>query len=321
MKMRSFGPLHHILLMCFLKGSIKAFVESEPSENAFENRLFSCENPVCPHYHTDEILNIEIRCFGGGAKGVFYCAFCVMRYTVNLSSRNPNEAPTIIDYGDLWINELHRCVREKMSLSETAKVFKCSKYAISYRKKKHGLVKPMPYDSQLDAAEYYKTQILELCKKHGEVSLASLREQIPNAYSYLVRHDHEWLRKHIVYKKDHDHEHDLRLLSIVQNAVDKIKTDGDSERRITIGYIAEIAEIKSDSLKCLQRKPNTQAFIESVIECEEDWIRRRIISVFQNMVADGVPFFTTTLKHYMRAHPYTYLKYQELIDGVIKEFR
>ena len=317
--MRSFSPLYHILLMCFLKDSVNGFVSSVLSENPLENKTHTCENPVCPHYHAGGIAHTDAQYYNGGVKGFFRCSYCGMRYMVNIYTRNPNGTPYIVDYGDLWVKELQRCIQEKKTLDETAEIFKCSKYAIAYQKKKHGLTKPTPYDPGVGPDKYYKMQILELGKKYAEVSVALIREQIANAYHYLFRHDQEWLQAHIVNKKDLYQEYDLWLLDKVKDAVQKIKTDGNEERRLTLGYIAKTAGIDLYCLRCLVRKPRTQAYVESVIESEVDCIRRRTVSALRRMKADGVPFYITTLEHYMRAHHYTYVKHKELIDALVMD--
>lgn len=86
-------------------------------------------------------------------------------------------------------------------------------------------------------------------------------------------------------------------------------------------YIECMAGITSGKLRCLKKNPLTSAFIESVIEDENAWYRRRAIEAYNRMMVDGVPFFTTTFEQYSHIHHYTYLKHKELIDGVIEELK
>lgn len=58
-------------LMCFLKGSVKAFVGDEPPENQFGAAPWLFKNPICAHYHVDGCRNTEIRYLNGVATGFF----------------------------------------------------------------------------------------------------------------------------------------------------------------------------------------------------------------------------------------------------------
>ncbi|MCL2123408.1 MAG: TnsD family transposase, partial [Desulfovibrionaceae bacterium] len=117
-QMRSFRPLYHILLMCFLKGSVKAFLECDASENPFGVGPWPCENSICNHYHVDGASNTEVKYRNGIAIGFFHCADCGMRYK-RVKRRGKNDVSIILEYGHIWETEAERCLSTgKMSLSE-----------------------------------------------------------------------------------------------------------------------------------------------------------------------------------------------------------
>ena len=95
----------------------------------------------------------------------------------------------IVEYGDVWIGRMMRCLRDEMlDISATAKVLKCKPHVVKWQMKKLGILgdpeytrRVQMYSSKMEAAEYYKAQVFELCRKYDEVTSDILKRYAPKA--------------------------------------------------------------------------------------------------------------------------------------------
>ena len=317
-KIRALSPLQHILLMCFLKNSIKEFVDSEPSDNPFGKEPFLCENPVCPHYHTDGAICTEVRRFNSRAVGHFFCEDCGMRYKIS-KSKAAKGITVITDYGRLWKNELIRCSQDKtITIQETEKVLKCDKSVFMLQKKKLGLLESPLYDTKMGPEKYYKSKIIELCEKYDELTISLLQEKVPGAYSYLGDHDYEWLRSRIVFETEKLSylARKEMMLKKVREAVEYIRNVNNPKRQITFGYVAKIAGLKRDELRANTHLRN---YLNGIIESKEDWYKRRITLVYHNIPNAEKSFTAIELCRMAAIELKTYIKYQEFFEEVYRK--
>lgn len=326
-RLMTFKPIYHILLMCFLKGSVKEFVECEVSENPFGKSPWPCQNPICKHYGSDGCKNFDIRYENGVATGFFQCEKCGMLYKQTKRKGKTGQV-LIVDYGPLWETKLlHLLGTKKMTMPEAAKIMKCAPHVIGWQKKKMGLTKspafvrkPLRYGSDVKPKSYYKKQVLELCEEYDEVTLALLRKHAPRAYSYFYKHDFSWLREHMMYERDRavQRQQDQEILRKVQSAYEQIMKGGDSDRRITRGYIAKIAGIDESTLRNgALKRPQTKAFIDCIIESKEDWLGRRITAIWEEK--NGSPISIADVKRVMSLKSNTYVKYKDFMKELMDE--
>lgn len=277
-KMLAYKPLYHILLMCFLAGSVADFVESNPADTPYGHPPFVCENPICPHYHVDGAEMVAMRYYGNGVTAGFECSHCGMRYRHN-KAKHSRELRVIANYGHLWDSELRRCCADpKITNEQTANILKCSMSVLMLQKKKRGLLESALYDTEIGPEKYYKDRVSELCEEYDEVTIALLQEKVPGAYSYLGDHHKDWLRSRIVFENERKHrrEREEELLDKVREVALKFTTEGYPNRQVTYGYVAGLAGTTRDELRC-RRTPNSalRALLDNTIESRSDWIRRR----------------------------------------------
>jgi uncharacterized C2H2 Zn-finger protein len=333
-QIKTFKPIYHILLMCFLRGSVKAFLESEPSENPFGEYPWPCENPICEHYNVDGCKNTEIRIVSGVAVGFFRCDRCGMVYKQIRRTRKTG-APIIVDYGHLWKNVLSRCtVDDKMTVEETAGVLKCEPHIVSFQRRKIGIVgnqkhtrKPPDLTKKSEFLSFHKAIVLRINDQNQGVTFSMLRDNAPGTYAYLSKRDPEWLREHLIRESERPHciEADRLLLERIKAAVDWIRNEGDWCRRITRGYIASVAGVHENDLKpALFKRHQITLFLDAVIESKEEWLRRRFAGIWENQKENGKLLALADIRREMRLKPNTYVKHKdyikELIDELNKDF-
>jgi len=327
-RLRTFKPIYHILLMCFLKGSVKAFLESEPHENPFGEYPWPCENPICVQYKTGGCQNTELRYVSGIATGFFECDKCGMIYK-QLKSIGKTGGIIIVDYGHIWKDKLfHYLETDKMTMPEAAVKLKCKPHIIRWQQKKLGLVldkklgnPSRKYDKKTDGCAFHKERVMRILEQYQEVTYSMIRQLAPGSYEYLLKRDPAWLREHIIYESGRaiSREADQQMLKRVQTAVEWIKKEGDWSRKLTIGYIASVAGVRKYKLKPSQLwRPLTTEFLDSVVESKEDWLRRRITEIWKNK-DESETISVADIKREISIIPNTYRRYHDFIEKLIEE--
>jgi len=327
-RMASFKPIYHILLMCFLSGSVEAFLNNAPQESIFGNSPWACMNTLCDHFGVDGVEILNIRYCNGKATGYFRCGACGMVYK-QLYWRKQLSPLHIVEYGDIWIDRMIRCLQdEKLSIPATAKVMKCEPHIVRFQMKKLGILGDPVYTrkvrtyNDMGAAAFYRAQVSVLCEKYVEVTSDILDQYAHNAYKYLYKFDLDWLHKHMTLQvhSKRQHDEDVEMLQQVQKAVALICSDGKPERQITLGFVAVTAGYEIQALDYLAAKrPLTKAYIETVVESRIDWLRRRITAIAQNIRVAGGKISISDIKREMSLKPSTYVKYGNFLKELIAE--
>ena len=137
--MISFKPIYHILLMSFLCGSVKAFLEDAPHENIFGSSPWACINHLCKHNGIDGVKTVDIRYLNGVATGFFKCTSCGMVYKQRFWRKQLGKQ-YIVEYGELWAEQMMSCLRDEMlDIKATATILKCTPNIVSGQMKKSGI--------------------------------------------------------------------------------------------------------------------------------------------------------------------------------------
>jgi len=327
--MISFKPIYHILLMCFLSGSVDAFLDDAPRENIFGNSPWACMNPLCEHYMVDGVETVDIRYLNGVATGFFKCNVCGMVYKQRYW-RKQFSALYIVEYGDIWIDRMMRCFHdERLDIPATAKILKCKPHVVKWQMIKLGILgkpehckKSRTYDGEMGAEATYKAQVLALCKQYDEVTSDILKLYAPKAYRYLYRFDRGWLHGHMTLnvnsKRQRDEDADMLLR--VQSAVAAILSDGMPKRQVTPGFIAVTAGYGEGGLQYLaDKRPLTKAYIDTIVESRMDWLRRRVSAIAQEHRMRGEKISIADVRREMSLKPNTFVKYGKFLKGLIDE--
>lgn len=329
-RMVTFKPIYHILLMCFLCGSVEAFLEDTPQESIFGNSPWACLNKLCEHYGVDGVKTVDIRYLNGTATGFFKCSACGMVYKQRYWRKQLSQT-YIVEYGDLWTDLMIRCLRdEKLDMPKTANVLKCTPHVVKWQMKKLGISgNPIytrnawiPDRKRIGSKAYYKAQVLALCEQYEEVTSYVLRVHALKAYNYLYKFDPDWLHEHILPKVESklQRDEDAEMLQRIQTAVVVIYSEGVPRRQITPGFIAVTAGYKEGALHYLaDKRPLTKAYIEKVAESRADWLRRRITAIAHERRLGGEKISIADVRREMSLKPNTFVKYNDFLRELIDE--
>jgi hypothetical protein len=326
--MISYKPIYHILLMCFMCGSVESFMNHVPQESIFGNSPWACLNKLCVRYGVDGVETVDIRYLNGVATGFFTCSTCGLVYKQRYF-RKKLSTLYIVEYGDAWIEQMLQCLRdEKLGIPTTASIMQCKPHVIRWQMRKLGLLGnqeyyPRPRASFESGAEaHYKAQVLDLLDKHNEVTSDVLRQYAPQAYKYLYKFDLDWLHKHMTLKvnSQQQRDEDTEMLRRVQAAIAEICADGMPIRQITLGFIAVTAGYDLQALNYLSAKrPRTKEYIDTVAESRKDWIKRRVTAIAQDRRKEGEKITLADIRREMSLKPNTFVKYGEFMKELINE--
>jgi hypothetical protein len=100
--------------------------------------------------------------------------------------------------------------------------------------------------------------------------------------------------------------------------VSEIFSNGMPKRQITPGFIAVTAGYEEPALQYLAyKRPQTKAYVESVIESRTVWLRRRISAIAQERRMFGEKISIADIKREMSLKPNTFVKYENFLKELI----
>lgn len=327
-------PLHHILLMEFLKGSAEGFYKAVPDNEPYGNGPWPCINKLCRHYGKDGAEKISVSYLNGQTIGQFHCAECGMKYQRSRPWQTFEEYAghaMKLDYGHLWYDKLRKCILEdKLCPSDVAKVMKSTKKTVANRAAEIGLdindnSRTRIFNNsgkRVSADEYYHEKVSEILRSHSELTAKELNELLPGAYAWFSKNDFQWLKERLVTDREKRYwvEWEQKQLENLKDAYSTIQKEGDPNRRVTIGWLCTVAGLRESEIKGrLHRFEDIRAFIGEVVESKEEWLERRFSGIAERKRMHGEKMSLDDVRREMSLKPNTYLKHRVFIEMLIKE--
>lgn len=329
-------PLHHILLMEFLKGSAEGFCKAEPDNEPYGSGPWPCINKLCCHYGKDGAEKVSVSYLNGQTIGQFYCAECGMRYQRSRPWQTFGEYASHavkLDYGHLWYDKLRKCILEDgLCPSNVAKVMKSTKKTVEIRAAEIGLDIKVNSRTRIfysngkrvSADVYYHEKVSEILEHHTELTAKELNELIPGAYSWFSKNDFQWLKDRLVTDQEKRYwaEWEQKQLECLKDAYTTIQKEGDPDRRVTIGWLCTVAGLRESEIKGrLHRFEAIRAFIDEVVESKEEWLMRRFRVISEKKKGMGKKIALADIRREMSLKPNTYKRYELFIEDLLKELK
>ena len=140
-----------------------------------------------------------------------------------------------------------------------------------------------------------RSKWIELIQKHPNKSKSYLSNADRAVYTWLYRHDNEWLKKNSPTKKVGQRtdqlidwkKRDDKILVLVQEAVEVLRNSEDKPERITNTLVAKKINKVTLIQKHLHRLPKSKAFLHNNFEGLEDFQMRRIKWAIKELAKDG----------------------------------
>jgi hypothetical protein len=302
-------PLHHLLLIHFLGGDIADYVSGQLEPSApFNLGPWPCLNPVCDHYHRHVIKTCTIT-YPPGLNGLPSAAFaCTCGFTYGRVGPDTGREDTyhrgkIIAVGYLWESALQEYwMNASLSVNRIAEMLGVDPMTVKRHaqrlglsmvrtKKKKALAIPRERKLETEHTEEANNKLratlrdiwLQMCQTHGHRGSKVVRQQVPRVYTWLYRHDRDWLNQHLPPRKRTDpsqrvnwSERDKKISQLISGAAQKLYLQPGRPRRITIAAIGRAIGYTAMIQQHLDLLPLTATALAEVEESRIAFAIRRI---------------------------------------------
>lgn len=281
---KSFSFLRHLLIMNFLDVTLEEVFYQKQSFKPFGDPPWFCLNPAAEHYKQKVVTDVTLTTCNKTKKliGTFACS-CGFIYTQKHGD-DPLNKSRVKEFGTLWENECKRLAADGFGLREIGRRLHADpmtvKKCLENGTKGSGKVRE---NKQSEQIEMDRTNWLQLQEKYPELSKTELRKSNPGLYGRLYRNNRSWLEQNsptlrivIPNQRVDWSQRDKDVLHGVKNAVNEILNAAGKPRRVTVSKIGAMIKAKALLEKHLDRMPETQEYLHSVFETEEQFRIRKI---------------------------------------------
>ncbi len=275
-------PVQHLLLMHFLGGAISDYLSGRAEPPApFGSSPWPCLNPACPHYNACVIRTCTITYppgLSGRPSGSFACAcgFTYGRAGPDVGRDDMYRRGKIIAVGHVWESALREHwndaslsvnkIAERLGVDSRTVKLHAQRLGMSMvrtkKKQELALLSRRSSEAEQDAEvahtclDSMRTAWQEACSMHGYRGRKFVRLQVPRVYSWLYRHDRDWLEQHSPSRKRPKPPQrvdwtgrDANISRLIPEAAQKLYLQPGRPHRITtaaigraIGYAAMIQQ-------------------------------------------------------------------------------
>jgi hypothetical protein len=306
---RTVHPLRHILLILFLTSDMDTFFKGiRKAYKPFGKGPWPCLNKASDHYQQDVVTQLIVTADSKTREhvGTFACecGYIYSRKGPDKSENNRYRKGRVKAFGSVWENKLKTLLSEHHSYHEMARQLGCDIKTV--HKFEAILMKRNSADADAERTsqkvpesllhEGYRESLLDKLKEHPQLSRTEIRSLCQKEYTFLYRHDREWLfevlptgkaqngSKGYVDWDKRDHE----VLSQLQRAQIVL---GSRSKLIRISKTSLGKEIANLSLleKHLDKLPKSAEFIDKVSETKQHFQLRRCQIILRRMQEEGLP--------------------------------
>ncbi len=206
-------PLHHLLLIQFICGSIQElFTQPLYSFNPFGDKPWPCLNPLCSSYKQDVIASYHMTRDASPARPIatFSCPLCGFAYSRSGPDTGDNarfRVGKVSHYGDVWESQLtNYWMNKNISIPKIAQLMQVDRETIRRQASRLNLPfaphisfrgeRPKIYQDFIEEKrDLYRTTWEEEIKRYSTMKINDATHM--KGYSWLRRHDPEWLKNHM----------------------------------------------------------------------------------------------------------------------------
>ncbi len=313
-------PLRHILAIHFLGSTVETFFRAPMTlPKPFGDGPWPCLNPVCEHYQQKHIRicqmsehNEKRRPLGRFA---CECGFTYCRSGPDTSDDDAFRRDRVLSYGRTWETKLRELwFDQAINLEEIARRLGVVLSSVNLQAKKLQL--PVPRSSLHPSrsgipqkrratkdVSWYRTQWLALIKEYPESKTGTLRYKSGGVYTWLKRHDEEWLdihcpprqmigkqRRYMSSTSQHQEQtspnknymdFDAQMAETVKTVANTLIRGQDRFERVTFRRISREIPQLATAKRHSEKVPLTMLALQEVIETPEVFAIRRINLIVQ----------------------------------------
>lgn len=307
---RTVHPLRHILLILFLTEDMDTFFKGiRKAYNPFGEGPWPCLNKASDHYRQDVVTQLTVTADSKTREpvGTFACecGYIYSRKGPDKSENDRYRKGRVKAFGLVWEDKLKTLLSEHChSYREMVRQLGCDIKTV--HKFEAILAEQNSIDANADKSsqkvsvsalnEVYRERLLQMLTEYPELSRTDLRNQCQKEYSFLYRHDREWLFEMLPTGKppkgskgyvDWD-QRDREVLSQLQKAQMDLLNRAKPIRISKTSLGKEIANL-SLLEKHLHKLPCCIEFIDKVSETKQQFQLRRCRIIIVRMQKEGLP--------------------------------
>lgn len=304
-------PIRHLLLIQLLGHTAETFLRLPNQFLPFGHGPWPCLNKVAPHFSESVIQDHELAYSKEHGKpiGTFHCScgFVYSRTGPDRSEEDKLKITKIRTFGNIWDASLRNLWENPaISLRMIAKTLGVDPQTIKLHANRLEL--PFPREGErttrrgkrtfadssenkniisLQNREHYRSSWLSVQRKFPELGRTALRKGYQKIYTWLRRHDGQWLEVNMPPKKQNLlppqrvdwKQRDTFLVKEVIRSAERLYNAQGRPKRVTVTAIAK--EIGKLALiqRHLDKLPNTADALESLVETREIYTKRKILWV------------------------------------------
>ncbi len=302
-------PIQHLLLMHFFGGTVSDYLLDQAGSSApFGSGPWPCLNPVCPYYNIYIIRTCTITYppgLNGRPSGSFACTcgFTYGRAGPDTGRDDMYRRGKIIAVGQVWESALQEYWNEaSLSVNKIAERLGVDPRTVKLHaqrlglpmvrtKKKKALAIPSwrksktEHDAEVAQTflDSMRTVWQKASKIHGHCGRKFVRQQIPRVYTWLYRHDRDWLEQHSPPRKRSKPPRrvdwaarDAIISNLIHEAAQELHSQPGRPRRITTAAIGRAIGYTAMIQQHLDLLPLTATVLAEVEESRIAFATRRI---------------------------------------------
>lgn len=336
---RTVHPVRHLLLINFLTGSIADFFyDAKNNYNPFGKGPWPCLNKISKHYRMDVVKDLRITedYKDRMPVGTFSCdcGFVYSRKGPDKESSDRYKVGRIKNFGIVWEDKLKAYLKErKYGLRELARLMKCDPKTIlkfdfilgtSMFKNNNRYIKDKKPATETDILSDYKNCILVNIESNPAATRTEIRNMCKKEYTFIYRKDKEWLYNSLPEETKRLNPHalvdwskrDNELLFIVKNRYIEL-LDNVKPVRITKSSIGREIGLLTALEKNIDKLPNTEVYLNEIIETVEEFQVRRCKVIINNKVDKGEPIRIWEIQRIAGIRSETFGKIKDRVLGFI----
>jgi len=306
-------PVYYLLLMRFLAGSAKEFfTQKHDMAHPYGPGPWPCRNSVCPYYLKDVISKLPMIQFNSRHEATFTCPHCGFSYRRSREKQKDKQYSgqiNKVDYGWLWMDAFKTMMESSTPIMHICEKLQCGFHMVKRlgvemgfltqdqmpKKKTKNYYKPKPVTEAIPkptSKSYYREQWRQAIKDNPDLSRSFLIKRYPEVYKWLRENDVDWYeenspdsQKHVIRDWAESDNESLekaraavaylkslpgRPVWINQRSVEKYGGLNNFYKNLKNGYL-----------------PKTQAYLDEVLETDDEWRRRKIQWSVRELYAAG----------------------------------
>lgn len=313
-------PLRHLLLMQFLRHTAETFFQLSHRFMPFGKGPWPCLNQADAHVHQPLIQACEITYSQEHGKpiGTFRCScgFIYCRTGPDATREDQFRITKIRAFGSIWEEKLKRLwVDSTVSLRGMARQLGVDPTTV----KLHAAALELPFPRQSkrqsnrsnralvssskvqetvseNTLKRYRAEWRVARRENPSLGRTALKNQFLRVYTWLRRHDRDWLETNMPAKKQITlpsprvdwESRDAELLEAVRLATDRLYNQTGRPSQVTVAAIAREVGQLALIQKHADKLPSTTEALRELAESREAFALRRIQWVLERYIEEGI---------------------------------